>query len=301
MLVAGADGGKPAVWGVDLPVVVGSPAGDLPRIAQAAGVLVAGADGSKATGWSRLIAPVVASPALDCAVLAQPAGMHWLVGWPAKEESDGAAHANGGVGTGGAVISRVSPALDLSALVQAAGVLVTSADGSEAAGRGVDLPIAVGSPALDLPGNAQRASVVGAAGADGAKPSGGRSADRDLRAAQPAAYAGVNWEVASARLDALSVRRREGEFNPAVVRQPHIDSADFLAADLDRAGVEPALVINVRGEVAQARQDALSAGRLPSELGTAVGQPAGNDAAGLLVVALGADARADIGGDDRDG
>ena len=161
----------------------------------------------------------------------------------------------------------------------------------------------VAPPALDRAGVSQAAAVV-PAGAYGAKPGGGRGADRDFRAAQPAAYAGTSREVAGLWFNALPVRRREREFEPAVVRQPHIDPADFLAVDLDRAGVEPAVVPNAGGEVAQAWQHALPAARLPSELSATIIKATRNDAPGLLVVALCGGARqveGDGRGDDRDG
>ena len=124
-----------------------------------------------------------------------------------------------------------------------------------------------------------------AAGADGDESCGGRGADCDLRAPQPAAYAGVNWEIAGVGQDALSVGRRESEFDPAARQHPRVDPANLRAAYLYRAAAQPAVYLRICGEVALGRQDSRTAGGLPAKLGSSIVQAAGDDAA-CLVVAL---------------
>ena len=173
-----------------------------------AGVEVPRADSGVAAIWS-VIQPVgaVPSPALDLPVLTDRAGVR-------EAGTDGAEAAVRSVGLSELVRS---PALNRACVAQAAGMEAASADGGEAAIWGISLPDVVPSPALDLPAAADRTGVVVPRGDGDIAGRGvfGRG-ERDLGAAQPAACAGVGWEVACWGFDALAVGGRECELDPAI-------------------------------------------------------------------------------------
>ena len=325
-MAAGGDCGKAACRRVEPPqVVVLAPALDRAApCADCAGVGTSDAHGAKAAcrrvghAFDDLFpllrffvpfAPGVPAPTLDRAALAQSArvnvpGAHcgkaacWGIGLPIIYALS-------------VVVRAESPALDLSRFAGArcagfecrgdrAGVVRAGAHGGKASCRRVGLSTLgqeFESPALDLSRFADRAGLPSAPQSgliDGCwAPAHGdkriiklRRADRDLRAAQPAVGARLGGEVASVGQDALSAGRRECEFDPAVVVQPRIDPADRFSLYLYWAAVQPAAYLCVGREVALGRQDSLTAGGLPAELGSAIGESLRDDAAGLLLVAL---------------
>ena len=137
VIPAGADRGKPARWGVGLPVVglpvkvlvgqiVSSPARDraVARVNRA-GVVLPGTDGAVSDvrrGWRALPVPVL-SPALDRAVVAADRAAVGIVG------ADGAVAPRWGAGLPGVFV--VSPALDRAvAAADRAGVASPCTDGA---------------------------------------------------------------------------------------------------------------------------------------------------------------------------
>ncbi len=274
------------------PVACPSPTLDLSRCAQAAGVRPPCTDCGETAHWRVDLSEVgigscpSASPTLNSACRMQTAGVCIAARdgrentpcWRVTLPEDIAA-----------------PAHDPARIAHSAGVELTGTDGSEDPGGGIclapvngelvfDRGVRISTPARDLACSAKATSVPA--------PSTDRYEalrlryDRDLRAAQPAAYAGANWEVARRRGDALAICRRECEFDPAVVPQSRVDPANLHAVYLYRAAVQPTVYLCVGGEVAGARQDSLSAGGLPAELRSAVVESLRDDAACLLVVAL---------------
>ena len=262
MRATGADGGVAAVRGVGLPIVVASPARDFPTRAERAGVRATGADGGIAALWGVTLSRSVVSPTLDRAVVR----------------------------------------------ADRTGVPVACTDGDVAAGRRVGLPgldvvfprtDSVRSPALDRAAASADSAGVRRSGADRGV-SGRRRADRDLRAPQPAAYAGAGREIARLRRDPLPVGRRERELDSAVVQQSRVDPADLRAVYLHWTAAQPPVVCDVGREVALPRQDSLPARRLPAELDAAIVQQTRDDAPGALIVALRTGGRGGKHGDDRD-
>ena len=162
-------------------------------------------------------------------------------------------------------------------------------DGAKAALWRVALPVVIQSPTHDRSARADRAAVP-PTGGDGDESCGGRGADCDLRAAQPASALGVVREVARRRQNPLSVGRRESEFDPAARQHPRVDPADRFAAYLYGAAAQPAVYAGVGREVAGTRQDSRAAAGLPAKLSSAIVKAAGDDAA-CLVVALRGGAR----------
>ena len=269
MVVACAQGDKPTLRSVGLSVPVAAPAGDLSCRTQAASVSFAGADGAKATRQSVSLPGVVDSPADDRSCRAQAAGV----------EVAGANGAKAAIRHTSLAVLIVSPALDISCFVHAAGVTAAGADGGDTVRLpGVwcaRWPAGAASPAGDFSCGAQAAGVV-AAGADGSEAVRGH----DRRAIQPAACPGVGGKVRRLGWDALPVGGNEGELDLSVVQQAGADPAELNSIDRDGAGVEPAIHLRGGREEAGAREHSFGAVcRLPAELGAAVGETTGNDAA----------------------
>ena len=202
-----------------------------------------------------------------------------------------------------------SPTYDLTRVAHSAGMVLTGTDSGESPGGRVclapanaelffDRGVLISTPAYDF-ACATKAASVPETSADRYEASGLRC-DCDLGTAQPAVRRGGGGEVARRRQDTLAVGGGEGEFDPPIVRQAGVDAADFCSSDLNGARVEPAVVLDIRGEVAQARQHAHSAGRLPAELGAAISEAAGGDLPADLLVALRVGALREVGDDDRD-
>ena len=184
---------------------------------------------------------------------------------------------------------------------------IACTDGDVAAGRRVGLPgldvafpraDSVRSPAVDRAAAGADRAGVRRSGTDRGV-AGRRWADRDLGAAQPAAYSRVCREVTRLWGDALPIRRSECEFDPSVLQQPRVDPADFCAIYLYGAAAQPAVNGRVGREVALGGQDSRAAGGLPAEFDAAIIEPPRNDAPGALVVALRADRHGEVAGDDR--
>ena len=172
-------------------------------------------------------------------------------------------------------------------LAQSARVPAAPTDCAKAAGRSGGRPSVVPSPAFDRAAPCADRASVAITSADGNESSSGHGADCDLRAAQPATYASVGREVAGARRDALPIRWRESELDPAVGQHPRVDVADRDSLYLYGGAGQPALVLNVGGEIAACEQHALSVGGLPAGLGTSIGKTAGDEPDCLLVTLRG--------------
>ena len=269
VVAAGAQGGKPTLRSVDLPVPVAAPAGDFSCLVQTAAVGAACADGAKAARRGVGLPGVVASPTDDRSRRAQAAGV----------EVAGADGAKAAIRHTSLTVLVVSPALDISRFVQAAGVTATGADGGDTVRLpGIwcaRLPTAVASPAGDFSCRTQ-ATGVGASGADGSEAVRGHN----RRAVQPVACPGVGGEVRRLGWDGLSIGGNEGELDLSVVQQAGADAADLGSIDRDGAAAQPAVHLRGGGEEAGAREHSFGAVcRLPAELGAAVGEAASNNAA----------------------
>ena len=96
----------------------------------------------------------------------------------------------------------------------------------------------------------------------------------DLRAAQPAAHARSDREIAGRRQNPFPARRRKRELNAPIGEQTSVDASNLHPIRLDRTGAQPAVDRGVGREIALLRQHPLAAANLlPAELGAPISQP----------------------------
>ena len=146
---------------------------------------------------------------------------------------------------------------------------------------------------------------MGGARADGGV-AGRGGADRDLAAAQPAAYASVHREVALRRQDALSAGRRECEFDPSAAHNVGVNVADLgspngygEAAMPFAPVVHEGTCLKVAGTVIPDDwEDSCAAGGLPSYFDQVRVNAPGDDVSAALLVALRLYRCSEGGGDD---
>ena len=314
VVCASADGGKSALRGVSLPCLVRSPTLDLPALADRAGVECVGADGGVAAIWGVALPVCVRSPTLDLPCVADCASVR-----VACVDGGECARWRGCLPcirpltflrlcVPPGVLFVASPALDLPARTDRAGVQATGADGGEPAFWGVGLPVIpfpfTASPALDLPARTDRAGVQ-AAGADG-----GKAALRGV---------GLPGDVPSPALDRAVIAQAAGVHAGAIdggevtlwgvalpvsVRAPTLDLSALAdhagmlvacadgdvarrgGADRDLRAPQPSPHPRVGREVARLRRDPLPIRRRERELNPAVLQQPRVDPADLRAADL---------------